>query len=319
MTNTPKLTEIQKGRLKILEPQLIKAVNDKDLKSALNVVSDIQGMLKPTGQITKLIHYKNWLFELALDLEDYSLAEQGFIGNRKLVNKNTRIYLEATALLAICYLRTNQYEKSKPLISEVLKNDKVIKTERTRHIFKKTIIERFDEEMSLYSIREENFKPKFDIDQIQNDAGILIATKTDEDIFKYLGSSVPQRTKDLLYDIDNFSKNQLTYDERKLLPSPSEIIKDESTGKTLFSSLKRVIYNSICDPKSEIYKAWYTNGLSVVLDKKYITGAVIASLTTLGIGLKALAISAVALIIKLGLEVYCEYYKPVGIMESRKL
>jgi hypothetical protein len=104
-------------------------------------------------------------------------------------------------------LRTHEYEKSKPLISEVLKNDKVIKTERTRQIFKKTIIERFDEEVSLYSIREENYKPEFDIDQIQNEAGILVATKTEEDIFKYLGNSVPQRTKSLLFDIDNFSIN----------------------------------------------------------------------------------------------------------------
>lgn len=314
-----KLSEIQKKRLKILEPQLVKAINEKDLNLALNVVSDIQSMLKPTGHITKLIQYKNWLFELALDIGDYSLAERGFIGNRKLVNKNTRIYLEATALLAICYLRTNEYEKSKPLISEVLKNENVIKTERTRLIFKKTIIERFDEEVSLYSIREENFTPNFDIDQIQDDAGILVATKTEEDIYRYLGSSVPQRTKHLLFDIDSFAKNQLSYDERKLLPSPTEIIKDEATGKTLFSSLKRVVYNSICDPNSEIYKAWYTNGLSVVLDKKYIAGAVIASLTTLGIGLKALAVSAVALIIRFGLDVYCEHFKPSGIMESRKL
>ncbi|MEN3323998.1 hypothetical protein VP395_09685 [Mariniflexile soesokkakense] len=318
MTNRRKLTDIHKKRLKILEPQLVKAINEKNLKEASNVISDLQYMLKPIGQITKLIQYKNWLFELALDLENYSLAEQGFIGNRKLVNKNTRIYLEATTLLAICYLRTNEYEKSKPLISEVLRNDKVIKTERTRQIFKKTIIERFDEEVSLYSIRE-GFIPKFDIDQIQNEAGIFVATKTEEDIYKYLGSSVPQKTKNLLFDIDNFSKNQLSYEERKFLPSPTELINNESTGKTLFSSLKRVIYNSICDPNSEIYKAWYSNGLSVVLDKKYIAGAVVASLTSLGIGLKALAVSAVALIIRFGLDVYCEHYKPTGIMESRKL
>lgn len=318
MISKPKLSEVQKKRLKILEPQLSKAVNEKDFKLALNVVSDMQDMLKTTGHITKLVQYKNWLFELALDVEEYTIAERGFIGNRKLVNKNTRLYLEATALLAITYLRTSEYEKSKPLISEVLKNDKVIKTERTRQIFKKTIIERFDEEVALYSIRED-FTPTFNIDQIQNDAGILVATKTEEDIFKYLGNSVPQKTKNLLFDIDSFSKNQLSYDERKLLPSPAEIIKDESTGKTIFSSLKRVIYNSICDPKSEVYKAWFTNGLSVVLDKKYITGAVIASLTSLGIGLKALAISAVALIVRFGLDVYCEHYKPIGIMESRSL
>lgn len=53
MTSKPKLSEVQKKRLKILEPQLSKAVKEKDFKLALNVVSDMQDMLKTTGHITK--------------------------------------------------------------------------------------------------------------------------------------------------------------------------------------------------------------------------------------------------------------------------
>ncbi len=91
----------------------------------------------------------------------------------------------------------------------------------------------------------------------------------------------------------------------------------EKVGKTVFSSVKRVLYNSLCDPKSDIYQTWFTNGMKAVLDKKYISAAVIAALSGLGIGIRALAISVVALIIKFGIEVYCEKFKPQNLMELR--
>ena len=317
MPQPPKLTEIQKRRLKTLETQLLKAVREKDLQSGKIAVNDIHRVLTPTGHKTKLAQYKNWLFELAMEMGEYSFSERGLIGIRESISKNTRIHLEASALLAICYLRTGEYEKAKPLISEVLKNDQVIKSDRTRSIFKKNVIERFDEEVALFSIREER-KPYFDVTEIQDEAGKLIATKNEEEIYKFLGNSIPQSSKMIMFDIDSFAKNQLTYQERKLLPSPQETIKDEKAGKTLFSSLKRVVYNSICDPKSEVYKAWSTNGLGAVLDKKYLTAAVLVSLAEMNIGLKALAISAVALIVRFTLDVFCDRFKPIGVMEARR-
>ena len=144
-----------------------------------------------------------------------------------------------------------------------------------------------------------------------------MSTKTEDEIYHYLGKALPKQTKDILFQIDDFSKNQLPSAERKMLPSPKEMIKDERAGKTVFQSLKRVVYKSLCDPQSEVYKAWFKNGLGVVLDKKYISGAIAAALSGLGIGFKALIISAVALVLRFGLEVYCEHFKPLGIMEIR--
>ena len=103
-----------------------------------------------------------------------------------------------------------------------------------------------------------------------------------------------------------------------MLPSHNETIKDEILGKTVFSSLKRVIYNSLCDPKSDVYKALFSGGLGFVLDKKYIAIAVTSALANIGIGFKALAAFAVALVIRFGLDVYCEHNKPAGIMSIRE-
>jgi len=316
MARPPKLTEIQKERLGRLEPQLKLAVAEKDFETAKRIVADIQDFIRPTGHITRLVQTKNWLFELAIEIGEYDYAERGFIGNRKLINRNTRLYLEATALLAICYLRKNDYEKAKPYIQEVLKNEKVIKSEKTRRDFHHAIISRFDEEAALFSLKVERNEP-LDLDEIQKEAGLLLSSNSEDGIYLVLGKSLPKQTKDILFQIDDFSKNQLPSAERKMLPSPKDMIKDETAGKTVFQSLKRVVYNSLCDPKSEVYQAWFKNGLGVVLDKKYITGAITASLTGLGIGFKALAVSAVALIIRFGLDIYCEHNKPTGIMEVR--
>jgi hypothetical protein len=53
------------------------------------------------------------------------------------------------------------------------------------------------------------------------------------------------------------------------------------------------------------------------LSKKYFGGAVAAMMVHLGIGIKAIAVSVTAMVIKMGVEVYCEHCRPEGIMDAR--
>ncbi|MEX2305276.1 MAG: hypothetical protein WD595_03695, partial [Waddliaceae bacterium] len=55
------------------------------------------------------------------------------------------------------------------------------------------------------------------------------------------------------------------------------------------------------------------------LSKKFIGSAVVATFSGLGIGLNALAVSVTALLIKFGLEVFCDAYQPEALMEGRNL
>jgi hypothetical protein len=128
---------------------------------------------------------------------------------------------------------------------------------------------------------------------------------------------VPQSAKGALFKLDTFSKNLLPSAERLRLPAPKDIIEDGKIGRTVFSSIKRVLYKSLCDKDSDIYKAWFNNGMELVLNKKYIAVAVAQALTGIGIGIGAIAISVVALIMKFGIEVYCDRYKALGVMEIR--
>ncbi len=314
--NPPKLTEQQKVRLKRLEPALKEAALVGDLERAKSLVVDIQNILRPTGHETRLMQSKNRLYETSMNVDQLEFAIQGFIGIRQKTHRRTRVHLEATTLLAICYLRKSEIDNAEPLISEVLRNDKVISSAKRRAEFRKLVIERFDEEGTLFALRSES-KESMDEDEIQNEAGIIVATRGEDEIYKTIGLSIPDYAINILFRIDDFSKKQLPSAERKKLPSPQEEMNREKVGKTIFSSVKRVLYNSLCDPKSEIYQTWFNNGMTAVLNKKYVTTAVIAALSGLGIGIKALAISVVALIIKFGIEVYCERFKPQNLMELR--
>jgi hypothetical protein len=304
-------------RLDILMPQFKNSIRQKDFQLSKRLLAEIQPLLKNIKKNALLIEARNLLFELAVEKKEYDYAIEGFLMNRKLISKTTRLHLEATALLAITYLRIDEFEKAKPFIKEVLQNKNVIKTESTRNKFNEAIIQRFDEESALLSLKATNIE-KADIDNIHSLASQKAQSLNEEQLYSELGSILPKATKEMLFMVHDFSKNQLTYTERLLLPSAQDAVKDDKAGKTVFSSFKRVLYNSICDPKSEVYKGWYTNAVGSVLDKKFITGAVVAALTGYGIGYIGLIIAAAALILRFGLDVYCERYRPAEIMELRR-
>lgn len=311
-----KLTEQQNFRLKNLEAKMKKAVGKGDLAVAKSLAYDIQSLLRPIGYETRLMQVKNWLYETGIEAGDYIFAIDGLKAVQLKTDSKTRVHLEATALLAIAYIRNNDIGNAQPEIRKVLTNDKVIKSDKKRSEFRKSIIERFNEEVSLFALKGsgEDF---LNIDEIQADARNMAEFTDESHIYKFIGTAYPPTAIHSLFQIDNFSKKLLPTSERLKLPSPQANIEPMEVGKTLFQSIKRTLYRSLCDPESDIYKAWFTNGIQMVLSKKYISTAVIGILTSLGIGIKLIATSVIALVIKFGIEVYCTHNKPTGIMELR--
>lgn len=312
------LTDIQKGKLKVLEPKLDHAIRNQDLDTAKKIVLDLQNVLRPTKHFVRLVQSKNKLYELAIELNKCDFALQGLLSNKEVVNSNTRIYLETISLLAVCYLRMREVDEAKKYIGLVLRNYDVIKTPRTREIFHSEIINRFNEEIALATLTT-NRHVDLNEKEIEKESIRIIQTLTDDEIFTQIGSISPQSTKDMIYLVHDFSLKQLTCSERKALPSPDQKIKDKEVGVTVFESVKRVMYNSLCNPESDIYKAWFNNGLQLVLDKKYIFTTVLACLKNIKFGIAMLIPSIIALITKFGIEVYCEKYKPVYVSEIRKI
>jgi hypothetical protein len=316
MARPPKLTAQQKRRLSVLEPNLRNAVRLGDYKIAKQITNEIQSLLRQSGHETRLMQSKNWLFEAAMESGNIQIAIAGLKGVQNKCNPRTRVYLEATSLLAICHIRNGNLDLAEPIIALVLDKSKYISSERRRRQFKRRIIQRFKEEATLAALKDSG-NDALNLDQIQIEAGILIQTKNEDEILSDFGRHLPRRVINDLLRIHNFSGKQLPYDEKKLLPSPEEIIQEKELGRTVFTSFKRVLWRSLCDPKSDIYKAWFNNGLSVLLDKKYLGVAITTAMAGMNIGVKALAVSGTALIIKMGIETYCDRYRPKGIMIDR--
>ena len=313
MVKPPKLTEGQKRKLKIFETKLRGAVYKGNYEHAKELVFDIQNLLRPTGHETRLMKSKNWLFEAALEAGELGIAERGFQGILQKMNKSTRVYLEASALLAIVYLRQGKITEAEPFMRAVLRNDKIIKSEKRNRQFRLNVIKRFEEEATIASFRNK-FRERMSARNIQNEAGQLLQQKTDEEIYEMIGKASPPETKQLILKVSEFAKKQLPPADIKLLPSPRDRINDKNVGITVFQASKNVLWRSLCDPKSDIYQAWVHKGIGFFFSKIYLGTAVIQSLTNIGMGIKSLAVPLTALIIKFGIEIYCEKYKPQGVM-----
>lgn len=311
-----RLTADQLEKLHILEPALRSAALAADYKSAQKCAAEVQSILRATGHETRLMQSKVWLFEAAMEAGNLDVAEAGFVGVRAKCSKGTRLHLEATALLAICYLRQKKLGSAEPLVAQVL-NSRNIKSESRRRQFIRSIVSRFEEEGLLGTLVGQRVD-RLDPNEIEDLAAALVRTKNEDEILFEMGSALPPESAAFLLKVDTMAKRGLTRKEVLYLPGEAQIMEKAELGRTTFNSFKRVLWNSFCNPTSDIYKAWFSGGLNRVLERKYIGLAVAAALAHLGIGIKALAVSAVALVMKFGIEVYCDRFRPEFIMEIRR-
>ena len=314
MARLPNLTDTQKRRLADLEPRLREAVRDADYRRATKLTAELQGVLRPTGHETRLMGAKNWLYEAALEAGKYQTAISGLSGVRQRVRRSTRIYLEATALLAVAQLRRGAIEEAQPYIFEALKLAETnIKSDRRKRQFRRRLVARFEEEAALAAIRGVG-QEVLDPGEIQDTAGYLLQTSNERKLLELLGEALPQKVIAQVLQVDAIAKRALPPAEVRMLPSADDLRGKRELGRKIFAPVRRVLWRSLCDPTSDIYKAWVGEGLGVVLNKKIIGLAVVAAFTDLGIGLKALAVPAAALLLKIGVEIFCEVSKPETLM-----
>jgi hypothetical protein len=315
MARPAPLTESQKKRLSSLEPALKSAVYAGDYKKACIHAQDIQKLLRATGHETRLMQSKNWLFEAALNAGQILTAEAGFRGVRAKTDKSTRVHLEATALLAVCLIRQKKLDEAEPLMRTVL-NTKAIKDADKRQFFIESIAKRYELESYISAIAD-HAQEYLDPNSVDKEAIEALKTKSDEELYSQLATALPRGVIDYVYRVDQVTRKQLTVTELLYLPSPTVTVKKVQQGKSFFESLKLVIWKSLCDPQSDAFKAWYTNGVAEVLTKKFYAAVVCTAFVDLGFAAKAAAVPATALLMKIGIEVYCDRYKPGEILDTR--
>jgi len=317
MPKPPPLTIQQRKKLAELEPALRSAVGARNCTRAKKLTGEIHHLLKATNHEVRLLKSKLWYFECVMEDGDYGKARKAFREIQRRAPKNSRMWLEASTLLAICYLRQSEWSLAEFQIRDVLTNDKVIRTPARRAEFRRNAVERFAEE-TLLAGSHTTVQESVDIEQLQQEAESLARNNSASRLITMLGEAVPENGVTALLRIDRFSKRQLPFSEAKLLPSSQQKSESAELGRTFFESAKRVIWRSFCDSESEIYRAWFEHGLKRFMGKFYVGGAIFTALAGSGLGIRAIAVTITAIVIKFGIEVYCERFKPVGTMIDHK-
>lgn len=317
MATPPPLTGDQRRKLAVLEPNLKAAVYAGEYTKAKLAAAEIQILLRATGHENRLMRAKTWLFEAALNAGEVHTAEAGFQGIRKKTAATTRVHLEATALLVVCFLRQQKIAAAEPLIAEVLQGKSIRDADRRRH-FIESVTSRYQLESYISAVKGLAFET-LKAENIDEEAvKAVVPNRTDDELYAEIAAALPREVIEFVFKVDCAARKQLTMTEVLYLPSPAQLERRVEQGRSFFASLKLVIWKSLCDPNSEIYKAWYTNGVAHVLSKKYYAIVVSTALLDLGFATKAVAVPATALLMKLGIEVYCERYKPAEILDGRQ-
>ena len=311
-TRPPALTKEQRERLAEIEPQLRGCVCSADFDKAKKLVSEIQPILRSTGHTTRLLQIKNWLYECALEAQEIDFAIAGFEGTRKLARSETRIFLEATAFLAICYFRQKNIEKAKFHVREAILYVNNIQSSRRREQFHKRYLGRLEEECVLSGLVEET-PGQIDVEVLQIETVKLIQQKHEDEILEQLGMSLPGQSVQLLLDVQGFYHKQLPAPDRKMLPALINKKGMRELGRKVSAAFKRVAWRAVCDPKSDLYKAW-SNNIAYVYDGKVLVGALAAALKSWKITTMCFAAAMTALIIKWGAVVFCEAFAPDWLM-----
>ena len=70
-----------------------------------------------------------------------------------------------------------------------------------------------------------------------------------------------------MFEAYSFSRGQLPSADRLSLPSPELKANKKQAGRSLIDSVKRVLWKSLCDENSAVYKMWFEHGMMYVLDK----------------------------------------------------
>jgi hypothetical protein len=301
-------------RLRPLEEKLRRAQSTGSVSDAKDAMRAIQQLLKPYGNHHRLLECRLWYFETLLDANQTIIAESGFSGIRQKANKKTRLYLEATFFLSVCYLRQKQIQLAKTFLREVLAELNKEESSETRRLLQKRVIDRIEEEAvltELIGVEDGIFREK-DI----HDEAVKLVQKSEDEIFDLLGRSVPYKSFKLLQDMRDDAILQLPAPDRKLLALSGQASQERYVGKRAFAVLKRIGWKTLCDPKSSIYKLWSAK-LPKVYNEGYFAAAICTALRDWKIAVQLLAVGVVAIVMKYGAEEFCVWTKPDSIMEIR--
>lgn len=303
-------------QLRPLEAQLTQAVKLQEPQAAEAAMKAIQKLLSVYGSNHhRLLECRLWYFESQFDANHISVAESGFQGIATRARDGTRLSLEATFFLGLCYLRQKRIPDAKAKFRIVFAKLNEIPSAETRRLLQKRIIERIEQESvltTLIGVDDGPLKPQ----QIHDEA-VKLVQKSEGELFELLARALPYGSINLLEDVRTDALLQLPAPDRKLLPAPGQANQAPHVGKLVFAVLKRVGWKTLCDGKSPLYKLW-SQKVSDVYGVAYFATSITQTFNDWKIGLPFLAAGVTAIAMRYGAQEFCDLTKPDSIMDARR-
>lgn len=310
-----KLTKTQKEALQKHEKPLQLASRMGRLDDARTHMSAIQKAFLDDREHSRVQGAKNWYAECLLDAGKTLEAKRFFESIRECSNNNTRVYIEATTFLGICYLRAKEYDAAKELFRFVIKSARTIKSTASRVQYYKRLESRIQDECILSQLIGGDV-PDFDVKEIHDEAVKLIQQNTSEDeLLEYVGNALPNSVQSTVDDITDFSRKQLSHADRRRLASPSKETSKKELGKRAVAVIKRIGWKIFCDEDSEIYKLWNTKAPEV-FGVSYFAQGIKHAMEDWKIGSMQVAIGLTAIALKYTCQEFCSIFKPESLMIS---
>lgn len=202
------LNDANKERLKRLEGRLENCVRSGNVEIAIEITADIQSIFGDDLSNHRLLKSKLWCFEAALVANRVDYASRGMVGVRMRAKRGTKIYLEATVLLAVCYLRLKRLDEAKPLIHEVLTRLNDIQSNESRHLFQRKFFDRIEQECVLAELigTQEGVVSE---DSIHSRMVLLLENSSETEIFSLIGGSLPAKAVLAITDVRTYALQQV--------------------------------------------------------------------------------------------------------------
>jgi len=225
--------------VKTLDLRLDKLLFAGELKRAKLVLDELKGILRSYHHEARIMQSYLRLLEAALDSWQLDIAKRGFQFVRSNTRNNTRLYLEASALLAIAHLKEQDILRAEPLMAEVLKNATAIKSARQRDMFRRAITDRFDQEAALAALAACPTDHKTEAEIHREAVALVREGRGAAGIQERLGSAVSQSARKFLLEVDQLAKGMLPDEQRMALSSSEDVVSDSGVGGVIFTGMQR--------------------------------------------------------------------------------
>jgi hypothetical protein len=243
-------------------------------------------------------------------------AATGIASVREKAAKGTKLRLEASVLLTVCYLRQKRLTDARRLIRFTLDNINKIRSDRSRRVFHRKFIARLEEETVLSELVDTG-AAELDPAEIGAQADYLIEHNTQAELFSLIGNSLPGRVVLALEDVRAFALQYIEPEDIKFLPAPEKATSPPEIGKKAFAVFKQVAWKAFCSEDSSVFKLW-NQRIPSRITEGYLAAALLTTMKDWRIGLPVFAAGVLAVITRYSAQEFCTWAKPETFMTSRK-